>query len=189
MRLNDNHVRTTAYIRRVVWTRRNARKYYHGLVQKIKELLAQMEWGDPGLTSRIEEALVRFEFQGSKEQETLQLAIDSALNDPAIITEPEPASEDSLGRHDPTGGESPELIADREERKAILQSALERELAKLPELERRALVGVYWEGKSQADVARERGVPASTLNDAYKRAISKLARRLDRLRDLYTPSR
>jgi RNA polymerase sigma factor (sigma-70 family) len=161
------------------------------LVKRVEKVLAQME-GDPkflGLADRIEAAFARQEFQGSEEQKLLRFAIDSVLHDPTIVHEPLAENEQALGDYEPSGGENPAWIADREERKAILTSALERELSSLSELERQTLIGVYWGEKSQAEIARERGQPTSTINDAHKRAIAKLAQRLGSYRGLYTPSR
>lgn len=73
------------------------------------------------------------------------------------------------------GAESAEAAAVRNLEVEAVQDAL----TYLPERERQLVVDIWWEGRSQADVAREWGTSRNRVNFILKRATERLRRQLE----------
>lgn len=186
----EDKPRLIRYVRRAIGWRGYHQHEQGELVRNISETFARLETEHPELTQRIDEKLDdRIAFKGSREQSVLLMVIDSVVGEGRIRrnrTKTEPlGSSDFAGCDD----DNPSVAVERAESIEILRGALESELDALPATEKLMLKEVFWEGKKQADIAREFGMPPTTANDAFRRGIKVLAARLSHLRDLRTPAR
>jgi len=156
----------------------------------VLRTLGRMELDDPGLTRRIADKLADpAAFQGSPEQRLLQMAIASASGE-----EPSRSGrtrEVPLGELEIASGDEsdPAAIVDRAERMGVLRTALIDAIKRLPPRQQTILTEIYLEGKSQAEVSRDRDVDRRRIHDEHRNAIEALARQIGHLRDLYTPGR
>jgi RNA polymerase sigma-70 factor (ECF subfamily) len=70
----------------------------------------------------------------------------------------------------PTVDDRPSVVAERDEDRAVLRAAL----ARLPEVQREAVVLVYWCGMTADEIARRSGVPLGTAKSRIRLGMAKL---------------
>jgi len=162
-------------------------------IRDTYSMLERMEFDDPGLTRRLANLLEDpLTFKGSSEETQLRMAIGSAVGEllkssksvrPTKLTRQVPLTDEELAdRVEP----DPAREMDREERRRILEDALQKAIHELkPEL-RTAITETYLNRRKQSEVCRELGVPDSTLNSQIERGVEILGGKLRHLREFYS---
>lgn len=157
------------YFRDKVWGMRVPRR--------MQELYILIQNRLEGMTQKLSRsptyAEIALELGVEVEEVVETLEMGSAL-DPQSLDEPLPGDE-SASLVDTIGGLDPDLVAYDE------HASLQMALARLSEKERRVLEMAYFEGYSQADIARKLGVSQMHISRLLRRALGELRHLLEEI--------
>jgi len=150
-------------------------------------LLGQMELDDAGLQRRIENKLAQAQaFRGSYEQKLLLLAISSVVGEGRMWCVRGKAIASlrglDLSGTDHGRDDDPAHVVEDDDERRHREATLTRVIDSLKPRDRRILKAIYWEGQTQAEVARELGITPQTLNGILQRVLRALGERLEQLR-------
>ncbi len=155
------------YFRDKVWGMRVPRR--------MQELYSQIQNRIDSLTQKLDRAPTYAEIAlelGVEVEEVVEtMEMGSAL-DPQSLDDPV-FGEEGTSVADTVGGLDPDLVAYEE------HSSLQMALAQLTEKERHVLELAYFQGHSQADIARQMGVSQMHISRLLRRALSQLRQLLE----------
>lgn len=171
---NSRLSRIAAYFGRAAGRHGHLGSGRNALVQDMLALLERLEAEDPP------------EVAGLNEQQILSMVATSVLGKDQRDRS---GRVKSLGSADfARGDDDPAVIVDREERRKILNAALEQAIGDLTEQQRALVADVYRKGLTPADVARSQSRPRQRVHDDLNAIIRILAGKMGHLRDLHVSS-